>query len=147
MKPLLQILGAILLILIGGGLLVITYFFTFAVVWVAFDFGIKSISVLLFNQEWTLSSRWIRSISLAFLVLLFIENFRVDPEYWRSYVVKHRIPGSISWTTGSLGSLITLLANAGASSKVIVELLLSGPRLITKGFLLLAVALKFLLKP
>ena len=145
MKIFIQLLSALLLLLAGACVLAITYFFTYAVIWFGFNFGISSLCVLIFNKRYLLHPEWIRWICFAFLILLFIENIRVHPEYWQSYSIKYKVPGFISLAVGPLGALAALLANMGASSKVISELLLTGPKLVTRGALSLVNAVKILL--
>src|SRR5437588_7564257 len=72
-------------LLLGGVVLIITYFFTYAVVWFGFNIGVSGFSELFFNQRLHLSDAGIVAVSLTFVALLFWGNRRISREYLGAY--------------------------------------------------------------
>lgn len=138
-----QFAGGVFLILLAGCVLLATYYFTYAVIWGGFNFGIASFWQLAFGKATHLHHQWISRICFTFILLLFIENFRIHREYWSSYTVKYKVSPAATWWTGGLGAGVALLANADASAKIISDILLTGPRLLMAGVLSFAQAIKF----
>lgn len=123
--------------------LILTYYLTFAVIWFGFNYGVSSFFGLFFDKSVHLSNKTINHICFGVLALLFLEYFRVNPQYWKSYTIKARISPSLVFATGLVGSLLVLLINFESSSKMIADVLLTGPNLVIKGFLTLGKAFKF----
>src|ERR1051326_6837264 len=115
-------------VLLGGIVLLITYFFTYAVVWFGFNMGVSGFAELFFGQRLHLSHAGIVAVSLAFIGLLFWGNQRVSREYLGT-LPRRDYPGGLGWL-GLPGVLICLLAYPGASARMITDLLLTGPRLV-----------------
>lgn len=116
-------------LVLGGIVLVITYFLTYAIVWFGFNFGVSGFSELIFNHRLHLPHAGIVAVSLAFLALLFWANQRISREYLDSYP-RRDCATPLAGLTGLTGSLISLLAYPGASTRMITDLLLTGPRLV-----------------
>jgi hypothetical protein len=116
-------------LVLGGIVLLITYFFTYAIVWFGFNFGVSGFSELIFNHRLHLPHAGIVAVSLAFLALLFWANQRISREYLDAYP-RRDYAAPFAGLTGLTGSLISLLAYPGASTRMITDLLLTGPRLV-----------------
>jgi DnaJ-domain-containing protein 1 len=128
----------------GMVVLTITFLFAYAIVWAGFNLGISAVSVLVFGKSLHLSSHPIIIICSLFLVLLFIENFRVNREHLNSFKIKHPISPAGVAMTGLGGAMLTLLANSDATGKMITDLLFSGPRLIVYSILALCRASRWM---
>jgi hypothetical protein len=124
----LRFLSAITLLTLAAVTLVITFFFTYAVVWFGYNYGVSAVSELLFSKRQHISHRTILTICWCVLALLFLTNARVSRDYWNSGSVR-KSQWSYLWVAGVAGSLVALLVNANASAKTITDLLLTGPRL------------------
>jgi hypothetical protein len=74
-----------------------------------------------------------------FVILLIYHHFRTSPEYWSQYD-KNDYSRSASAATVRSAALGTgmLLSNPGDSAKMIVDILLVGPRLVTGGIKMIA---------
>src|SRR6185437_6127358 len=86
-------------LVLGGIVLGITYFFTYAIVWFGFNFGVSAFSQLFFNQRLHLPHGGIMAVSLAFVPLLFWANQRISREYLGAYPRRNN-PGSLPGLTG-----------------------------------------------
>jgi hypothetical protein len=124
-----RFLSFIALLVVGVLALVITFFFTYAIVWLGYNLGVVSISELLFGKSHYLSHRSILIVCWSFLAFLFLTNARVKRDYWNSGSVS-RSQWSSLWMAGAIGSLAALLVNPSASAKAISGILLTGPRLL-----------------
>jgi len=119
-----------LLALAGGTVvLTITFFFAYALVWFGFNFGVSGFSQLLFSQRLHITHPAILLVCGAFLVLLFVGNARTSRDYLASLPKRNYVP-SESMPGGIFGALGSLLAYPGASSRMIADLLFTGPRLV-----------------
>jgi hypothetical protein len=112
----------------GTVVLTITFFFAYAIVWFGFNFGVSGFSQLLFNQRLHISHPAILLVCAVFLVLLFVGNARTSRDYLASLPKRNYVP-SASMPGGAFGALGTLLAYPDASSRMIADLLFTGPRL------------------
>jgi hypothetical protein len=128
-----RILSAVILLALGIVVLIGTFLFAYAVIWVGYNMGVSSISELLFGKRLHLSHNLLLVICSSFICLLFFENAFVERDYWSQYSVG-RSQWSDLWIAGLLGSLASLLVNADTSAKIISDLLLIGPRLIEGAF-------------
>ncbi len=117
-------------LIFGGVVLVITFLFTYAVVWFGFNIGVSGFSGLIFDRRPRLSHAGIVAVSLTFIGLLFRANQRMSREYLGAYPRRDH-PQSLPGLIGLPGALICLLAYPGASTRMIADLLLTGPRLVT----------------
>lgn len=117
-------------LIFGGVVLVITFLLTYAVVWFGFNIGVSGFSELIFNRRLRLSHVGIVAVSLTFVGLLFRANQRMSREYLGAYPRRDH-PQSLPGLIGLPGPLISLLAYPGASTRMIADLLLTGPRLVT----------------
>ena len=117
---------------LGLGLLVlvVTYFFTYAVIWFAVNMGGNALSQLLFSHSLHITHREIQLGCVIFLGLLFLGNARTCREYLEDYTLNQTAPPALIGHTGLTGSLSTLLFNSDASAKLITDFLYTGPRLI-----------------
>jgi hypothetical protein len=124
----LRFLSSIALLALAAVAVASVFFFTYAIVWFGYNFGVSAVSELMFSKRQHISHRTILAICWSFLALLFITNARASRDYWTSGSVS-RSQWSSLWLAGVAGSLVALLVNASASAKTITDLLLTGPRL------------------
>jgi hypothetical protein len=119
------------LLCLAGGLVVltVTFFFTYAVVWLCVNHGASALSQLVANKRLHVTHPPILITCSIFLFLLFIGNARTSREYLSNYTVA---PPSLALirATGVGGLMLVLLANRDASGKMITDLFYTGPRLI-----------------
>jgi hypothetical protein len=115
-----------------GGLVVLflTFWFTYAIIWFAW-FGVSAVSELALGKRLHLSHEARLICSGVFIFLLFVQHFRTRPEYWGDYPHENYVPhpGLVAMS-GAMGSLASLLAHPGASTNMIADILLAGPRLV-----------------
>jgi hypothetical protein len=124
----LSLLSAAASLVTGIAILTAIFFFTYAVVWFGYNYGISAISELIVGRGQRISRTGILIVCWCFLALLFIENAFVSRDYWTDYTVS-RTRWSFLWLAGVVGSLVSLLGNASASARMITDILLTGPRL------------------
>jgi hypothetical protein len=125
----LRLLSAIALLALAVVTLGIIFFFTYAIVWFGYNYGVSAVSELIFSRRQHIPHRTILIICWCFLALLFLTNARVRRDYWTSGSISKSQWSSL-WLAGVAGSLVALLVNASASAKTITDLLLIGPRLV-----------------
>jgi len=127
------VLGALLLsaLALVAGLVVL--FLTFAIIWFGM-LGISAASELMFNKRLIVSHIWRLVLSSIFIVLLFIGNARTDREYLADYPRRNYRGIGIGTQAGVAGALVSLLAYPGASTRMISDLLFTGPRLMAYAF-------------
>lgn len=127
-----QAIGSALLALLafatGLVVLFITFWFTYAIIWFGM-LGISAASELVFNKRLALTHPWRLALSSIFIVLLFIGNARTSRQYLSDYSERN-YPGPAIGATGLVGSLLCLLAFPETSTKMISDLLFTGPRLV-----------------
>lgn len=116
-------------LLAGALVLILTFWFTYAVIWVCVP-GVSAVSELAFSKKLKLAHEWRLVVSGVFLLLLFMQHFRTDPHYWGDYDKDDYVsaPG-LQAHAGVMGGLAFLLAYPGPSANMIADILLSGPRL------------------
>ncbi len=117
--------------LAGMAVLLLTFWFTYAIIWVGFQ-GVAAFASLVFAKRLHLAHEWRLLGSGIFILLLFLQHFRTNPWYWgdypeRDYATSRSLPAS----AGVMGGLGLMLAYPGASANMIADILLSGPRLLT----------------
>lgn len=106
--------------------LAVTFWFTYAVVYLGGE-AVSAVLRLATDRELVLPHEWRLVISGVFLVLLFIGYARSRPEETSEYPKRDYAP--FLGESGFSGGIATLLAYPGASSKMITDLLFSGPKL------------------
>src|SRR6266404_2662286 len=112
--------------LVGGmALLFLTFWFVYVIILFG-TYGVSAASELLVSKRVSLPHAWRLGLSAGFIVLLFIGNARTSREYLSAYP-RDNYRTSPAVFGGSL-ALIWLLAHSEASSKMISDLLFSGPR-------------------
>jgi hypothetical protein len=121
-----------------GGLLVLflTYWFSYAVIWLVSQV-IVAIPELLFGTRWELKHNARLWSAAAFLVLLVVSYLRSDRRHAVSYGDFDDDPSNFGvamarFGTGS-GRAGLLLLHPGVSARMIVDLLFIGPRLLFGG--------------
>src|SRR6185436_13117036 len=125
-------------IALGLVVLFLTFWLAYAVMWIA-GRALSAVTELVVNKKlpWP---HWLRLAGAAgFMVLLFRHHLRTSPWSRGSYADADATPtegfdelgGAIAWHGGALLSLGLLLRNPTASSRMILELLETGPRLLT----------------
>ena len=116
----------------------LTFWLAYAAMWIA-GRALSAVTELVVNKKvpWP---HWLRLAGAAgFMVLLFRHHLRKAPWSRGSYADADATPtegfdelgGAIAWHGGALLSLGLLLRNPTASSRMIIELLETGPRLLT----------------
>src|SRR6266478_6400772 len=114
-------------LLSGVVLLFLTFWLVYAIIWVITS-GFSAASELLVSKPVFLSHGWRLTLSGVFIVLLFIGNARTSREYLGSYP-RDDYPVSPAALGGSL-AVVWLLSHSEATSKMICDLLYTGPRLV-----------------
>jgi hypothetical protein len=111
-----------------GGLVVVffTFWFTYAIVWIALH-GLDALGSLFFNHRLRLTHEWRLLISGVFLILLFIQHLWTSPWHWGEFPERD----DYSPLAGHVLGPWALLMYPGASANMIASILLSGPRLVT----------------
>jgi hypothetical protein len=124
-------LMALLAFLAGVVVLFLTFWFTYAIVYIGCE-GISAVSELAFSKRLRLSHEWRLAGSGLFLVLLFIQHFRTRPWHWGDYPKRDYVAApALQYHAGAAGGLAFMLAYPGASANMVADILLSGPRLVT----------------
>jgi len=118
---------SVLSLLSGLVLLFLTFWFAYGIIWVITS-GVSATSELFISRSVFLPHGWRLALSGAFIVLLFIGSARTSREYLGSYP-RDDYPVSPATLGGGL-ALVWLLSHSEASSKMICDLLYTGPRLI-----------------
>lgn len=129
MKTIGSFLMSALAFIAGLVVLFVTFWFTYAIIWFGM-LGISAASELLFNKRLALSHIWRLVLSSIFIVLLFIGNARTSREYLADYPRRNYRGIGIGTQAGVAGALVSLLAYPGASTRMISDLLFTGPRLV-----------------
>ncbi len=124
----LSFFSAVAFLAAAVAVLVAIFFFTYAVVWFGYNYGISAVSELIFGKRQHISHNAILIICWCFVALLFVENARVSRDSNIGYSVSQS-QWSHLWLAGLLGSVVALLVNANASARMITDLLLTGLRL------------------
>jgi len=118
-------LFALFLLLVGVFLLAVTFFCACVVLWLALNGAGSALSQILWNRPLHLSLAAIVTVSVLFVVFLFVESARVSREYLTS---RRGWPSrSKAWK----GVFVNLLVYSDISSRLIADALLTGPRLVT----------------
>lgn len=127
------VLGSLLLsalaLVAGLAVLFLTFWFTYAIIWFGM-LGVSAASELLFNKRLVLTHIWRLVLGSIFIVLLFIGNARTDREYLADYPRRNYRGIGIGTQAGVAGALVSLLTYPGASTRMISDLLFTGPRLV-----------------
>lgn len=119
-----------LLALIAGVLvLFLTFWFTYAIIWFGM-LGVSAAAELLFDKRLVLTHIWRLVLSTIFIGLLFLGNARTDREYLADYPRRNYRGIGIGTQAGVAGALVSLLTYPGASTRMISDLLFTGPRLV-----------------
>ena len=126
-----RILLAFVALLAGIVVLFLTFWFTYAIVWVGMQ-GVSACTELAFSKRLYLAHDWRLIASGVFIGLLFLQHFRTNPAHWGSYPQRDYVAApALQYHAGVLGSLGFMLAYPGTSANMITDILLSGPRLVT----------------
>src|ERR1044071_1863513 len=119
---------ALLALAAGAVVLTITFFFTYPIVWFGINLGVSGLSRLLFNLPLHVAFPTILLVCWLTLVLLFVGNATTNREDLAN--LPKRNYTAYPSGAGLLGALGFLLAYPGASSRLIVDILFTGPRLV-----------------
>ncbi|MEI2723240.1 MAG: hypothetical protein V9H26_06740 [Verrucomicrobiota bacterium] len=119
---------AIVAVLAGLGVLFLTFWFTYAIIWAGFQ-GVTALADLTVGKRLHLTHEWRLAGSGIFIALLFLQHFCTSPWHWGDYPRENfdRAFG----LNASLGAIPALLSCPGTSANMIADILLSGPRLLT----------------
>ena len=129
MKTIVSLLLSLLAFVAGLVVLFLTFWFTYAVIWFGM-LGISAAFELLFNRRLVLTHVWRLILSSIFIFLLFIGNARTAREYLADYPKRNYRGIGIGTQAGVAGAMVSLLAYPGASTRMISDLLFTGPRLV-----------------
>jgi hypothetical protein len=113
--------------LVGGSIVLVVTFLLASLVVEAGVMGASGFSELFLDQKFHFPLWGAFIVSSLFLILLFVESFRMRRDYLECYRLQNRV-GPVA---GLWGAMIALLANPDASGKIITDLLFVGPRLVT----------------
>ena len=119
-----------------GGIivLIITFGFVYYIAWLASG-GFSSLLELFLRKSFKLSTGSLLVISSVFIVLLFIQNLRMNSWSWRRYSqAEFEVDPRLRSDAGDLGTFVDILARPRASANFIADLLVCGPRLLTEAF-------------
>jgi hypothetical protein len=121
-------------LLLGLLVVVFTFWFTYAILWFG-GLGVSAASDLVFGHKLGMGHVARLVCSGIFVVLLFVQYFRTNELYWGEYPDKDfKNAPAIQLGAGSAGGLVSLLAYPGTSSKMITDIMLTGPRLVAGAF-------------
>ena len=134
-----------LLALLGGlAVCYVTFWFVYALVYVGWT-GISAASDLMFSQRPRLGHEGRMYASGTIMVLLFLASATMGREALSEFPRRdYRPSAGAAAQLGLAGSLVWLLVYPGASAKMIVALLISGPRLMEASWRLLGRAFRLL---
>jgi hypothetical protein len=117
-------------LLSGIVVLVVTFFLTYFVVWLASS-GFLSIYELFFETKLKLGSNYLFIISSVFIVMLFIQYLRMDSWSWGRYSKdEFDIDPRLESDIRQLMPSVDILEHSGNAAKAIVDILVTGPRLL-----------------
>jgi hypothetical protein len=106
-------------------ILFLTFWFTYAVVWIIGN-GVSAL-----NREWEPPHVLRLVCSAVFMVLLFIQHLKTNPWHWGTYP-KADYTHALKYTH-RLGA-VTMLLYPSASANIIADILMTGPRLFFAAF-------------
>jgi hypothetical protein len=129
MKSIGSLLISALAFAAGLVVLFLTFWFTYAIIWFAM-LGVSAASELMFEKRLALCHVWRLVLSSLFIILLFIGNARTSREYLADYPTRNYRGIGVGMQAGVAGALVSLLAYPGASTRMISDLLFTGPRLV-----------------
>lgn len=119
----------------AGGLVVVflTFWFTYAILYVC-AIGANALLDLVLSKRIEISHVMRLWLSGGVMALLFFTHWRMDEHYWGESTGEDcspHLPGS-----GTTGALVQMAAHPRTSARMIVDILLTGPRLLasTRGF-------------
>lgn len=126
-------------LLLGLFVVVFTFWFTYGIIWFG-GWGVSAFSELAFGHKILISHHLRLILSGVFVVLLFVQHFRTNESYWSEYPEEdYGISPGIQVAAGGVGGgLATMLAHSGTSAKMVTDIMLTGPRLVTGSFGLVA---------
>ena len=107
--------------------LFLTFWFAYAVIWISFP-GISAVSEMAFGKRLKLAHEWRLALSGVFIVLIFIKHLRTSPWYWGDY---GEVDAERAWALGHVSPVAALLSAPSASANIIMDIFMSGPRLLT----------------
>jgi hypothetical protein len=138
-------LGAVLALAGGAGVLFLTFWLAYAILWVG-ESGVSAFIDLAFDHKARLTHGWRLAICGLFILALLIERFRRSEWELGNYgpTKGGALTNALVFRTGSVGGLIVLLANPQASATMITEILYTGPRLVLGAWQLASTAWRLL---
>ncbi len=124
-------LGAVLALAGGIGVLFLTFWFAYALLWFG-EWGVSAFSELVFSQKLHLTHGWRLILCGGFVLALFIERLRRSEWEMGNYgpTTGSGVTNALVFQMGTAGALAALLANPQASATLITELLYTGPGLV-----------------
>ena len=120
-----RVLLGIVTLIAGMVVVFLTFWFTYAVVWIIFE-GVSAFSSLTLGRNVRLTHEWRLAMSAVFVGLLFLQHIRTSPWHWGEYPKRN----DYSLVAGHVLGPWALLRYPGASANMIADILLSGPRLV-----------------
>ena len=124
-------LGAALTLAGGAGVLFLTFWFAYAVLWFG-ELGVSALSDLVLGRRLQLTHGWRLVLCGGLVLALFREWLRRSEWDLGRYgpVAGGPCTNALVHRAGAMGALAVLLANPQASASLITELLYTGPRLV-----------------
>lgn len=115
--------------LLGGAfILVLTFWFGYVMVWMVMR-GASAAVTLAGGHHLRLTHEWRLILSAVFVAFLFVIHFRTSQWHWGQY---GRVNSDLAWSARShFGPFAALLTSPTASTNMIGDILMSGPRLVT----------------
>ena len=107
--------------------LFLTFWIAYAVIWFCFP-GVSAVSEMAFSKKLKLGHEWRLALSGVFIVLIFIKHLRTNPWYWGDY---GKVDAERAWALGHVSPVAALLSAPSASANMIMDIFMSGPRLVT----------------
>lgn len=124
-----EVLGGVAF-LAGIVIVFLTFWLSYGIIWFGW-FGISAAYEIIFNKRLAAPSHELRLLcSGIFIVLLFVQHFRTNPSYWGNYPKENYASPRALPFIAAFGEMGLLLAYPGASANMIVDILLTGPRLV-----------------
>jgi len=128
-------LVGLLALALGLVVMFVTYWLAYAVVWVAGE-AASAIVQIAGGKRFRIPHDWRLIGAGVFMVLLFVNHLRTSPWNRGNYGDLGPQPafmGAVVYQAGAIGSLACLLRHPQASSRMIAEILETGPRCLTGG--------------
>lgn len=129
------VLVALAALALGLSVMFVTFWLAYAVVWIAGE-GASAIAQLCGGRRFRIPHDWRLACAGIFLVLLLVNHLRAsqwDRGNYGDFGSQPAFIGAAVYQAGVIGALVCLLWYPQASSRMIVEILETGPRCLIGG--------------